>query len=63
MPHFPRQNDLAKNHRITVEARHQAGLALPTFSTAEISKVCADYQDMLTKWRELPVGSKLDLRW
>jgi hypothetical protein len=57
MPHFPRQDDLTKNHRITVEARHQAGLALPTFSATEISKVYAAYQDMrakrrIARWRQ-----------
>jgi hypothetical protein len=38
-------------------------LAFRTFSAAEISEVYAAYRDMLAKWRELPVGSKLDLSW
>jgi hypothetical protein len=43
------------------------GLNVPgwifALSTADISEVYAAYQDMLAKWRELPVGVKLDLRW
>jgi hypothetical protein len=33
------------------------------FSAAEISDVYAVYNDTLAKWRELPVGGRLDFRW
>lgn len=45
------------------ERLKRPGLEFRAFSTAEISEVYADYQAMLAKWRELPVGAKLDLRW
>jgi hypothetical protein len=39
------------------------GSPFHTFSAAEISGVYAAYQDMLVKWRELPLGGELELRW
>jgi hypothetical protein len=39
------------------------GLEFRRFSDAEISEVYAAYQDMLSKWEKLPVGSTLELQW
>jgi hypothetical protein len=47
--------------------RLQVRLARPgsqrNFGDAEIKEVYAAYQDMLTRWKDLPVGGKLELRW
>jgi hypothetical protein len=34
-----------------------------SFSDAEISEVYAAYRDMLEKWKKLPVGGAMELRW
>ena len=45
------------------ERLKRPGLEFRVFSAAEISKIYTAYKDMLSKWRELPVGGRLDLRW
>jgi len=45
------------------ERLKRPGLEFRVFSAAEISEIYAAYKDMLSKWRELPVGRRLDLRW
>ena len=39
------------------------GLQFRHFSDAEISEVYAAYADMLAKWKQLPVGGKMELNW
>ncbi|HEV7408677.1 MAG TPA: hypothetical protein VGO01_09345 [Bradyrhizobium sp.] len=39
------------------------GLQFRRFSNEEISEVYAAYRDMLSKWKKLPVGGKMELRW
>jgi hypothetical protein len=39
------------------------GLQFRHFSDAEIGEVYAAYADMLGKWKKLPVGGKMELKW
>jgi hypothetical protein len=39
------------------------GLKFRRFNDAEISEVYAAYADMLAKWKQLPTGGKIELRW
>jgi hypothetical protein len=39
------------------------GVEFRRFSGAEISEVYGAYQDMLAKWRKLPVGGSMELNW
>jgi hypothetical protein len=39
------------------------GLQFRRFSDAEIREVYAAYADMLAKWKDLPVGGRMELRW
>ena len=41
----------------------RAGVEQRSFSAAEIAAVYAAYRDMLTKWREVPVGGEMQLHW
>jgi hypothetical protein len=39
------------------------GMKFRSFAAAEISEVYAAYQDVRAKWRDLPIGGQLEMRW
>ena len=41
----------------------RAGVERRSFSAAEIAAVYVAYEDMLGKWRDVPVGGAMQLRW